>query len=801
MTKKRLCWIIWPPKQQEVSHLKVFCLTLFFILIPVSAAFSADTDATLPPPPGLGGYSISEVLPDQLDLHSVLPDSPPPGLESFSIEALECEPAPGEKYSDAAKRFGAAIAAFKARRFRSAAEYAAGVIAIFPGKTWEGRAAFLAARAMGEQKDYDACSSLFEVAREKLPILGDYALYLLAGYYYEGGRRQDAADTYRKLIVTYPKSIIVKNALLNRAEALAELRQYQEAMKMLKPLLGNGPIGRKARLLYIISCIDTAQLETASSQYRVMRLKFPWAGETERAESAVKQAGITPPEMTAGELIRIGDLMSVRGLNSPAVEVYKEALRKSDGTGEVRAQGLLRLGLVYYKMRDNQQAESSFLEALSLSPPKEVEAEIYLALARVYLRTGDTDKFRDAALWCDSVYPGECLGTNALYMLGATFSLRGEYDVAAEIFKWILDECPNTPRADEVMWQEGWAFYMNGDFMMADQVLGDLADRFPESMLVPQALYWEAKALEASGQADKAQEARDELRHSYCWSFYGLLADTPDATTITPRLDVVPAPAAIDVPVKDTYRDKRLARAYELGLQDMRTSAARELKQAERYYYRDLGKLKEIIGLYVFIGEMRRPFDLAVELYRTSLETGSSNLSEQALRLLFPLGYWQAVLKGSSRAGVDPLLVSGVIRQESRFNEGAVSPAGAIGLMQLMPGTAKMVCKKLSIKFKRSRQLLDCKFNVPVGAYYLQSLIRKNNGRLVYALAEYNAGPTNLKRWIKKMPDAPDDVFIEGIDFRETRGYVKKVLRNYLAYRRIYGGKQLAGTPPATASR
>ena len=780
--------------------MKVFCLTLFFTLIFVSAAFSADTGATLPPPPGLGGYSINEIAPEQLDLHSVLPDSPPEELESFSIEALECEPAPAGD-SDAEKKFGAAIAAFKARRFKAAAEYAAGVISLFPGKTWEGRAAFLAARAMGEQKDYDACSSLFEVAREKLPILGDYALYLLAGYFYEGGRRQDAADTYRKLVAAYPKSIIVKNALLNCAEALVELRQYQEAMKMLKPLIGSGPIGRKARLLYITSCINTGQLEPASSQYRVMRLEFPWAAETERAEAAVRQAGITPPEMTAVELIRIGDLMSARGMNLPAIEVYKDAIRKAGDAGLISAIGLLRLGKVYYKLRNNQQAESSLLEALSLSPPKEEQAEIYLGLARVYLRTGDTGKFRDAALWCDAVYPGECLGTNALYMLGATFSMRGEYDVAAEIFKWILDECPNTARADEVMWQEGWAFYMDGDFMMADQVLGDLAVRFPESMLAPQALYWEAKALDASGQPGKAQEARDELKRDYCWSFYGLLADTPDATTITPGLDIVPTPAAIDVPLKDTYHDKRLARAYELGLQAMRSSAVRELKQAERSYYRDLGKLKEIIGLYVFIGEMRRPFDLAVELYRTSLETGSSNLSEQALRLLFPLGYWQAVLKGSSRAGVDPLLVSGVIRQESRFNEGAVSPAGAIGLMQLMPGTAKMVCKKLSIKFKRSRQLLDCKFNVPVGAYYLQSLIKKNNGRLVYALAEYNAGPQNLKRWIKKMPDAPDDAFIEGIDFRETRGYVKKVLRNYLAYRKIYGRKQLVSTPSATASR
>jgi soluble lytic murein transglycosylase len=76
---------------------------------------------------------------------------------------------------------------------------------------------------------------------------------------------------------------------------------------------------------------------------------------------------------------------------------------------------------------------------------------------------------------------------------------------------------------------------------------------------------------------------------------------------------------------------------------------------------------------------------------------------------------------------------------------------------------------------------------VPVGTCYLDSLYEKHSGRLVRVLAEYNAGPRPLAKWTQKLPDAPDDVFIESIDYKETRSYVKRVLRNYFIYQRIYG--------------
>ncbi len=219
----------------------------------------------------------------------------------------------------------------------------------------------------------------------------------------------------------------------------------------------------------------------------------------------------------------------------------------------------------------------------------------------------------------------------------------------------------------------------------------------------------------------------------------------------------------------------------------MRTGAAAELKKAEPAYCGSIEGLKAISALYIFTGDYSRPLELATGLYQAGMNSGSGKVPAEALKIMYPLGFWDTVTRQADTFEIDPFLVAGVIREESRFNPAAISPAGAVGLMQLMPGTAKAVCRKLKIGYSSPQQLLRGEFNVPVGTCYLDSLYEKHKGRVVRVLAEYNAGPRPLGRWIQKMPDTPDDLFIEGIDYKETRSYVKRILRNYFIYRKLYG--------------
>ncbi len=154
------------------------------------------------------------------------------------------------------------------------------------------------------------------------------------------------------------------------------------------------------------------------------------------------------------------------------------------------------------------------------------------------------------------------------------------------------------------------------------------------------------------------------------------------------------------------------------------------------------------------------------------------------LKTLFPLPDWDAIYLEAKGYGMDPWLISAVIREESHCSPDAVSPVGAVGLMQLMEGTADAMCRKMNVASPGGEGLKNCGFNIPIGSFYLRQLLKKHGGRLAFVLAEYNAGPGGLAKW--KAGDMPDDYFIENIDYAETRGYVKKVLRNYFMYKKLY---------------
>ncbi|NRA43608.1 MAG: lytic transglycosylase domain-containing protein [Oligoflexales bacterium] len=179
--------------------------------------------------------------------------------------------------------------------------------------------------------------------------------------------------------------------------------------------------------------------------------------------------------------------------------------------------------------------------------------------------------------------------------------------------------------------------------------------------------------------------------------------------------------------------------------------------------------------------------------YRQTLPYGTE-------KILFPKKYANNVELYSSKIGIDPDLVFSVIRQESVFNPMAFSGAGARGLMQLMKKTARLEAKrlrktyvsyqkkrKLIRKSKNSSSLYEIETNIILGTHYLNHLLNRYN-HIPISLAAYNAGPTVIGRWRKRFDTSDPLYFIERIPYKETRDYVKLILRNYFYYKKWYGG-------------
>ncbi len=187
--------------------------------------------------------------------------------------------------------------------------------------------------------------------------------------------------------------------------------------------------------------------------------------------------------------------------------------------------------------------------------------------------------------------------------------------------------------------------------------------------------------------------------------------------------------------------------------------------------------------------------DLAKGIGRDDFMVVVSKLSRhQGVELvdqLFPL---RQLPKG---AGTEDALVLGTLRQESAFAVAAVSSAGALGLMQLMPATAKHVAKSLKVKYSKKRLTSDPDYNMTLGRAYLAEMLGEFGGSYVLAVAAYNAGPTRVKEWIARNGDprsAGVDVidWIEMIPIYETRNYVQRVLENLQVYRHRLGKTQVA---------
>ncbi len=189
----------------------------------------------------------------------------------------------------------------------------------------------------------------------------------------------------------------------------------------------------------------------------------------------------------------------------------------------------------------------------------------------------------------------------------------------------------------------------------------------------------------------------------------------------------------------------------------------------------------------------------AVKYYDQLPRSYRNTLPYSFEKIIFPLNHFDKIQMYSESLGIDPFFSAGIIRQESVFNPRAASGAGAKGLMQLMNYTARMEAKhfiknymskkdhqRILAKVQSSQSLFDPEVNLSIGTHHLYSLLKKYQNSVI-ALSAYNANPMAAKKWVDKLWTDDMLIFLERIPFKETRAYVKLVLRNYYYYKKIYG--------------
>ncbi len=300
--------------------------------------------------------------------------------------------------------------------------------------------------------------------------------------------------------------------------------------------------------------------------------------------------------------------------------------------------------------------------------------------------------------------------------------------------------------------------------------------------------YWSGRALEAMGQTAEA-ERWYRLAAEHPSAFYGQLAAGRLGLPTVPALP--PDPAAAPALVA-AFEQNDLVRGA-VALDQVAENARADL------FLRQLGRNAASPAEVVLVGRLAKVLD------RPHIAVWAAKQVVFDRVVLYETGYPVLPL-GTAADGVEPALLLALMRRESEFNTTAVSPAGALGLMQLMPATATGVAERLGVDHSAGRLIADPGHNIRLGSAYLAQMLERFGGSYVLAVAAYNAGPGRVDGWLESLGDprtgAIDVIdWIESIPIYETRNYVQRVLEDTQVYRLRLGGSPAVGALEADLAR
>jgi soluble lytic murein transglycosylase len=231
-----------------------------------------------------------------------------------------------------------------------------------------------------------------------------------------------------------------------------------------------------------------------------------------------------------------------------------------------------------------------------------------------------------------------------------------------------------------------------------------------------------------------------------------------------------------------------LERVRELATLLMFEAALEELNELTNPHKPTPEFWYQLSQLYHLLGDYTKPIRLIQRVVYHAREK-HSEVPLAVWKISYPLNYWPLIQRQAAARKLDPYLIAALIRQESVFDPESLSVANAIGLMQVIPATGRMIARKLKLTEFTPDMLYEPETNLAIGTYYLAQLLKKLDGNLVLALAAYNAGEKAAGGWWRKHPSGDLAQFIENIPYPETRNYIKQVWSNYNNYRLIYSGQ------------
>jgi len=540
-------------------------------------------------------------------------------------------------------------------------------------------------------------------------------------------------------------------------------------------LLESGQGGRRARAAEALADFALARGDsaTAGDRYLEALAAAPGSGAGRRAARGVVDLRLDALDAaTAYTAARALDQLGDGGRALRAYDRYVELVRAEGG--EPNASARVERARIASTVPSRVEEAVEEFRALDEHPDPAVGVRALTVWADLRQRQGQTGNYRTLRRWLVERYPDTESAAQIVFLRADAAQDRGAFDTAVGTYEQVIAMAPTRSYAGQARMRIAQILLGRGDAAGAVEVYEEYLADFPTGRRWEEAAYWAARLRLELGEAEAARGHIARLQRDAPLTYYSVRGSALVGEDF--RLDVLgvsnePAvPRPLELPLLDELEAVGLEEAADRWVSarsDEITEPEDLLRFAEALNAR--GRTLQGINLGWRLREQGRAWD------------------RRLVEVIYPFIYREMVLREAAEWGLDPVLVSALIRQESAWVSDIRSSAGAIGLMQVMPATGAQVARADGMEGFSPAALETPEVNLHLGARFLKDLTTRYGDDLPLILSAYNAGPTRADRW-RAFPEAVDrERFTERIPFAETRGYVKNVTRNVELYEALYG--------------
>ncbi|MEZ2276850.1 MAG: transglycosylase SLT domain-containing protein [Microcoleus sp.] len=622
------------------------------------------------------------------------------------------------------------------------------------------------------------------------------ARYLLATDFIQQGNPAKALNLLDKLEQEYP--LLASHIALKRAEAYQLSGDRDKAETAWQSLLKNYPNDPVAvEALYVLGKSKPEYWQQAITQFPAH------PRSVEIALAKLKQNPNQPPLMLI--VAKHGHYVNNYGtILEQLVQQNSSALKPEDweeiafgywekqdyGKGAIAYGKAPRTAKNLYRQArglwlDGKIPESkiAYQELVNQFPDAEDTGLGLIRLSRL-------NEPKDAIVLLDRVisnFPNHA--AEALFDKSQLLDKLGSATSASDTRKLLLKKYNNSDKAAELRWTVAQQFAKAGDLNSAWQWARELTTHNPESELAPEAAFWVGKWAKQIGREQDAKTAFEYTILRYPESYFAWrsavvlgwpVGDFTTVRDLSPNVVRPPQrlePTAGSPVLKELYQLGQDRDAWKLWQVEFTNRVEPTISEQFTDGLMRIGVGDNLDGLWM-VGSLRNR-----EQPEERKEYLALRQQPNYWQALYPFPYLENIVKWSQERKINSLLVTSLIRQESRFMPKIKSAVGATGLMQVMPETATWVADKINLK-KYSLENVDD--NIKLGTWYLGHTHDEYKNNSMLAVASYNAGPNAVADWLKRFSFSDPDAFAEKIPFPETKGYVKSVFENYWNYLRIY---------------